>query len=82
MIRGRCNSIINNRCKITTVEIKTTPEVEEYQPPGTRIPDNVKPNGRHYRPGERLEKQARKYNTWNRSDARATLDRLMTELSI
>jgi hypothetical protein len=71
---------------------------EELAPPGTRVlPQSFRKDGTRYRPGERLEKQARKWatkndggsprapphkTTWNRADARDTLTRLMAELAI
>jgi hypothetical protein len=69
---------------------------EELAPPGTRVlPQSFRKDGSRYRPGERLEKQARKWatkndggnpratpSTWNRTDARDTLTRLMAELAI
>jgi hypothetical protein len=64
-------------------------------PPGMRTsPDSYKKDGSRYRPGERLERQARAWaqsqpgfeqpapTNWTRNDAKSTLARLMAEMSV
>lgn len=102
MLRGQCESM---SFRSATVESRPlgvpapTPEAapvspQEVEPPGTRVlASSFKPDGSRYRPGERLEKQARKWAAasrpkqapvvgWSRNDAKATLTRLMESLEL
>jgi len=101
MLRGQCQEEYLPLCRVVTVETKVAeapqpldieqPTPEELAPPGTRVlPASFRKDGTRYRPGERLEKQARKWaakngggpEVWTRSDAKATLSRLMNELTV
>lgn len=85
-------------CPAAAEDAPEQPAPEDVQPPGTRIlASSFRPDGSRYRPGERLEKQARKWAAaskpsqapsqapvvgWSRHDAKATLARLMDSLTI
>ena len=81
-------------CPAAAEDAPEQPAPEDVQPPGTRVlASSFKPDGSRYRPGERLEKQARKWAAaskpkqapvlgWSRHDAKATLAHLMESLRI
>ena len=109
MLRGEGRESCLPPVRVVTVESKVAetygpqpsgPRIEaspeELAPPGTRVlPQSFRKDGSRYRPGERLEKQARRWaekngggspprspSTWSRKDARETLNRLMAELAV
>jgi hypothetical protein len=84
-------------------EAPPTPSPQEVAPPGTRVlASSFKEDGSRWRPGERLEKQAREWARgqaqsresrgpkadrggaprWSRTDAKRTLERLMSSLDL
>lgn len=81
-------------CPAAAEDAPEQPAPEDVQPPGTRVlASSFKADGSRYRPGERLEKQARKWAAasrpkqapvigWTRHDAKATLARLMGSFRI
>jgi hypothetical protein len=90
MIRGSGQANYLPTSRVVTVETRLAP-------PGTRVlAASFRKDGTRYRPGERLEKQARKWAassaggrevnvepfTWSRADAKATLARLMEAMVV
>ena len=108
MIRGSGQANYLPTSRVVTVETRLAPRQamqdepepqapEDLAPPGTRVlAASFRKDGTRYRPGERLEKQARKWAassaggreanvepfTWSRVDAKATLARLMEAMVV
>ena len=110
MLRGSGQANYLPASRVVVVETKVAPvrpqdelepqAPEDLAPPGTRVlAASFRKDGTRYRPGERLEKQARKWAAssgsvsggreanvesfnWSRSDAKATLARLMSEMEL